>query len=160
MTLSKSTYRVICVLQNFKSMIKHVFIATIISALLFSACNSSKSLAQKEQVSINNTWELVEYNGSALDTEIFNRTIPKFTLSTEEGSFGGNNGCNSVNGKMSIDGSNIKMDVMLGTKMYCEGVPEAEVERNISEVNNYLIKGNKLILNKDKETLFIFKLVE
>ncbi|TLX76586.1 META domain-containing protein [Labilibacter sediminis] len=139
---------------------KHILTAFIISILTLPACNTSKKITQKKQVSINNSWELIEYNGSAIDTEVFNRAIPTFTFNSEEGSFGGNNGCNSVQGKMEVDGSKIKLNIQLGTKMYCEGVPEAELEAKISEVNNYKIQDKKLILNKDKETLFVFKLVE
>lgn len=136
-----------------------IFIPILVLVMVTTSCGGTNILSTQEKISLNNTWELIEYLGSPIDTNVFKRTIPTFTINSIEGRFGGNNGCNSINGKISTDGSNIKMNILLGTKMLCIGIPEKEFERKISEVNNYLIKGKQLQLRKDKETLFVFKLI-
>lgn len=136
-----------------------IFISTLVIVFVIISCGNTKSLSKQEKVSINNRWELIEYLGLPIDTNVFRRSIPTFTINSDKGSFGGNNGCNSVSGKLSTDGSKIKMNIFIGTKMVCVGIPENEFERKISEVNNYFIKDNQLHLKKDKETLFVFKLV-
>ncbi|WP_282036426.1 META domain-containing protein [Saccharicrinis aurantiacus] len=130
---------------------KLLFIAALFSTLLV-ACNSGAPL--------KNNWKMVEFLGSPIDNEVFNVKTPAFNLNPDEGTFGGNNGCNQVNGKLEVDGNKISMEVLMGTRMFCNGVPEQEVDAKISEVDSYKIKGDKLFLFNGDMTLFVFELVE
>jgi len=88
-------------------------------------------------------WTLVELNGHAplVDTSL--------TIGFEDGSVGGNSGCNSYGGIYKIEGSSIVISGLVSTLMACiEPVngQEAEFLRALSEAASYEIAGGLLLL--------------
>ncbi len=129
---------------------KRHLVLGILLVTLFSAC--------AKKADLKNTWVMTEYLGSPINTKVFSVKIPALILNPNEGNFAGNNGCNQFSGKMSVNDNTIQLEILLGTKMFCDGVPEQEFEAHLASVDNYKIKGNKLYLKKESTTLFVFQL--
>ncbi len=125
------------------------FITTALLAILLMSCSKNADL--------NNSWEMSEYLGEPINYTIFSVKTPELKLNTEDETFSGNNGCNLINGKISVHDNKININTLLSTKMFCQGIPEQEFEAQLSSVDNFVIESNSLYLKKEDITLFVFQ---
>lgn len=74
-------------------------------------------------------------------------------------SAGGNGGCNSFGGKLSVKGSYISISQIFATQMYCEGIQQSEDNffSALKKVNRFKIKGSKLFLYKNRSLLIVLE---
>ena len=101
---------------------------------------------------IDAVWKLTKYakEGGALIAPVHNSTLTITFL--EDGTFGGNAGCNNYSGTYELAGNQIKIDPAIAiTEMYCEspeGVMEQEQDylQALSQAAGFVLNGTELIL--------------
>ncbi len=142
---------------------KKIFFLTILTLLFSISCKSSKNMKTQDtttssQYSLTKEtkWVLTSFNGQEPKEAGFKERLPYMVIDKEAGSIGGNSGCNSFNGPVEIDGSNIKVGMLAATKAYCMGVPEHEFFTFLNDADNYKITGEKLQLLKGEKVLMEF----
>lgn len=127
---------------------KNLILALILLTSL-SACQ--KNL--KEATKADSKWVLTEWPG---------KTIPakaQATLNISEGNkINGKSFCNGYGGNAVFNGNALKFSQMIGTKMYCEEVGDAENKflADLEVANAGKLSGGKLYLLKDEQVLMIF----
>ncbi len=89
----------------------HVTLMFVLGALALTACATSGSLE-------GTLWQMTAYRN--IDGEMI-ESLPdvKTTAQFEDGSVGGNSGCNGYNGSYQIDGKKISFGPMMSTLMAC-----------------------------------------
>ncbi len=67
-------------------------------------------------------------------------------------STGGNGGCNSFGGTLSIKGNQIHVSQIIATQMYSEGIQQTENDffAALTKMNRFEVKNKKLLLYQDK----------
>lgn len=131
----------------------------LISAGAFIFCSAfiMKSTNEKNQTPLFETkWSLKKIYSTEKDHKINNNAF--FILNKEKQSAGGNGGCNSFGSNFIIDKKTINIENIISTKMYCDGIQPMEdlFLKQLKEINNFEIKGNKLFLFQDKKLLLEF----
>lgn len=81
--------------------------------------------------------------------------VPSLMINKETRRVSGSSGCNRFSSNANIQGNSIKFDQLAMTRMLCmnDNGLEASVVKALDIVNNYTIKGNKLILKRDKKII-------
>ena len=69
----------------------------------------------------------------------------------------GSTGCNSLNGKVNINGNEIFFSDIITTEKFCENSIESEFLVALGMVNNYEIEKLKLNLYRDTEIILVFQ---
>jgi heat shock protein HslJ len=91
----------------------------------------------------------------AFKTEEVKGKTAFINFNKEKQSAGGNGGCNSFGSNFSVKGHHISITEIISTQMYCESAQQIENDffNALSKVNNFEIKGKKLLLYEDKTPL-------
>ncbi len=114
-----------------------------LSVLIPSACIGSGASA-----SPTGEWTLISYGDASNPTS----ALPDVDTSinfNEDGTFGGNVGCNSFGADYNVDGDQVSFGSIVSTMMFCEGVSDQE-----STVLNILTdKTVSFTINADQLTL-------
>lgn len=124
-------------------------------------CASRHTGSNSANADITTTqWKLVSVRADT-QTDFLSPTLtPMPTLQVDnEGSYSGNDGCNSFRGSVTITGDSIHFFSAVSTLRACldnQGV-DALLRVMFEQTNNYSIEKDQLILKKDKETLAIYK---
>ena len=93
--------------------------------------------------SINGEWFLQPVVPSDTATD----KVPVIIFDLAKGTFTGNNGCNKMNGKITIRKSSLSFnDKIMTTKMACQGYNEQGFMKNLLKTDRYKIEGGLLIL--------------
>ena len=132
-----------------------------LSGLLLSGCSTSTgasagyNVTTKTSSSLNDTqWNLIEEDEMIKG---FNGDNVHITIS-EDGKLTGFAGCNQIFSEGVINGSEIKFDLIGGTKINCPMMKSEEyLTKTLSSVNRYEIKGNELYFYKGNLLLLRFK---
>ncbi len=108
--------------------------------------------AQRKDIQLKNKWELVHINGNPLTKE---QKVPWLELDRGEKRFFGSGGCNQFGGNLEIDGDTISFGPAISTKIACKNMEtERAMLRALSRQKLvYEIRGNRLILSSQKDTL-------
>lgn len=82
-----------------------------------------------------------------------------FVLTFEgEGQLGSTTDCNSMGGSYVLDGEVLSIGELMMTKMYCEGSMEGTYSEHLGLVNSYVITGDTLRLNLNRDYgVMVFK---
>lgn len=85
-------------------------------------------------------------------TDTVNGKTTFITFNNMKKSAGGNGGCNSFGGTLSVKGDNIHISQIIATQMYCEGIQQTENDffSALRKVNRFEIKGKALLMYEDK----------
>ena len=122
--------------------------------LMMQACSEKIGI----QSIVNTKWVLTEW-----PNQIMPNTEKKALLNFgTDDSVSGKSFCNSFGGKATISGRTIKFSELMGTKMFCEDVGQAESKytEGLRSANSFNVIGNKLqLLNGDK-LLMVFSKAE
>ncbi len=116
-----------------------------------------QKLVMTEQFIETNKWELVRYKGQVPSKVGFERKTPVLVINKAENRIGGNSGCNSFGGEVIISDNTIRVDKVISTKMYCDGVPENEFFQMLQQSLQFKVKDNVLKLLKDDSVILEFK---
>ena len=107
---------------------------------------------------LNNKWLLEKIGNIMLKSEEYNR-IPVIQFDLAKGTVTGNDGCNSISGKMEVQGNRIKFSKLLSTKMACSKKSENKIfsEQISNKLVDYYFKADKLYLYLPDDNLMVFK---
>jgi len=97
---------------------------------------------------LNGTWVLEEFIGKDRSMKSLNDRFPnmKPTITFDNGTLSGSNGCNKISGQYTVAGESIKMGNIVSTRMFCDGVDEAPFNERLQAVSRFEIEKGKLVL--------------
>jgi heat shock protein HslJ len=130
---------------------KRNLIILALLGLIVAACASGGS------TTLAGTWKLTAYGPK----ESPSPAVPdaEATLSVgNDGTVGGNGGCNSLGGTYEVDGNQITFSDITSTLMACDDArmaQESTVTKVLSGTAEYAIDGNTLTLTSD-DTVLVF----
>jgi heat shock protein HslJ len=136
-------------------MLKKILIGLSV-AMLMLGCNSATPKTQKE-AKVEEKLPIIE----AIPYKLVSfgklrMAVPKKAkILLKDGEFAGHAGCNGMGGTYKIDGYNIKFTLGPSTMMACPDMRmETRIRKDLSEVDNYTVRGKFLILKiGDREVL-------
>ena len=110
---------------------------------------------------LNNKWLLNKIDNTFIQPGDYNR-VPTLQFDLEKQTVNGNDGCNTIGGKIEVQGNRIKFSAMISTKMACmKKNIESIISTQVSDkFVNYYFKNGKLYLYLPDDSLLVFKKIE
>ena len=107
---------------------------------------------------LNNKWLLEKIGNDILKPEEYNRT-PAIQFDLTKGTLTGNDGCNTIGGKIEVQGNRIKFSEMFSTEMACakKSVNKIFNEQISGKLVDYYFKADKLCLYLPDDNLLVFR---
>ncbi len=100
-------------------------------------------------------WTLTELRGKA--TRKVQKEDPFMNVAANR-TFTAYAGCNSIGGKFTVNGSQIKFDDVIRTEMACEGAAlETPFIQALSEADNFIVNGKRLQLRRGQSVIAKFE---
>jgi heat shock protein HslJ len=117
-----------------------------------------KPVDKNERITINGKWTLTLLNGKKVGDKEFTNGLATLDINTVDNTGSGFGGCNRFNGSLTIfDGKRIKIEKVISTKMFCEGVPENEYMTALRSATNFSVVDGKLQLkDNSKKVIAVF----
>jgi heat shock protein HslJ len=109
--------------------------------------------------SLQDIWVLDSINNKAPDSNQFTRGTPYFDLNLDKKTISGHTGCNSLNGKLKVQGEKIRFDSLVVAKEVCsdKGFEKKLLSGFRTGNTTYKIINDKLHLNVGAGSEFIFR---
>lgn len=98
----------------------------------------------------NTEWEW-SYTTLLSGKKVSSPNKDKFVLFLKDGKVTSSTDCNSMSGNYVKDGEVLSFTPFASTKMYCEGSLEGEYSRQLGLTNSYVISGDELRLNLNRD---------
>ena len=136
---------------------KLIFSIIFFLSLITIGCSSKKETTNPL---IHDIWMLESINGNAYARATGQELHPTIEIYLSEERFGGNTGCNNMNGNVKVEGSTILFSDIVTTKMFCPDVDEIDFLSALSKMNNFKIDKMKLFLYEDDKELLVFQKVD
>ena len=136
---------------------KLIFSIIFFLSLFTTGCSSKKETTNPL---IHDIWMLESINGNAYSRATGQELHPTIEIYLSEERFGGNTGCNNMNGKLMVEGSTILFSDIVTTKMFCPDVDEVNFLSTLGKANNYKIEKMKLYLYDNDHELLVFQKVD
>jgi len=135
-----------------------VCIVIIFAALVISC--STKEAGNDVDVRLHDIWALVSINGEEFvkSEESFNHPVIEIYLKEER--VHGNAGCNTINGKVEVDGSKISFSKIITTEMACPGDIEQRFLAVLESIDNYKIEKLRLYLYEGELESLVFRKID
>lgn len=109
-----------------------------------------KPIDKNDRITINGEWILDAMNGKKIGQANFANGMPTLVINTVEKTGSGFGGCNRFNGTLTIfDGKKIKIEKIIATKMFCDGVAENDYLSALRNATNFAVEAGKLVLKND-----------
>ena len=107
---------------------------------------------------LNNKWVLEKIGNNIINVSEYNR-FPIFEIDIEKNKLSGNDGCNSINGNIEVQGSRIKFGTITSTKMGCAKKSINNIISNLinNNIASYYFKDGKLYFYLIDDSLLVFK---
>ncbi len=127
-----------------------------LTAILFSACKTSKATAETRRHLRDTQWELKSIQGQVLDETSLNEK--PYIVFKSDNSYSGNTGCNLFFGTYFNKKKKLELNLGGSTKMLCADMETERAYLNALKRWNYTfdIVNNELILYVDKEEVLRF----
>jgi heat shock protein HslJ len=138
----------------------------IIISLLFAfstliIINCSTNETQKMNVYLlHDIWALEFVQGEQIIIDETFKNLPMLEIYVEEERVHGNTSCNTINGKVNIDGNKISFLEIITTEMACPGNLEQRFLSALKKVNSYKIEKMRLYLFYDEEEFLVLKKID
>ena len=136
---------------------KLIFSIIFFLSLFTTGCSSKKETTNPL---IHDIWMLESINGNAYSRATGQELHPTIEIYLSEERFGGNTGCNNMNGNVMVEGSTIIFSDIVTTKMFCPDVDEVNFLSTLGKANNYKIEKMKLYLYDSDHELLVFQKVD
>ena len=142
----------ICTVPTMREVFKKE-VTVSLNSISYNGCGKFLSDAN-----LNNKWTLEKIGNTVINSAEYNK-IPSIEFNVVEGKIAGNDGCNTIGGKMEVQGKRIQFSQLLSTKMACN---KKSIEKIIAEQINgnivsYYFKDSKLYLYLPDDNLLVFK---
>lgn len=137
------------------------FITLILLALLIfiKAC-TVKEIGNVNENQLHDIWALESIEGEHIIIDETVKNLPVLEIYLKKGRVHGNTSCNTINGKLNIDGNKISFHEIITTEMACPGNLEQRFLFALNEVNNYKIEKMILYLFEGDTELLVFKKID
>lgn len=113
---------------------------------------------------LNDTWILRKAGSETLEEKMFAKGLPRLQFDLKDHRVSGHDGCNSLSGTISVEGTRIKFGPLMQTKMYCENnnqmVEKIIAEKISLQAANYYFRNGKLFLYLVDDNLLEFSKAE
>ena len=134
-----------------------VCIVIIFAALVISC--SAKDAGNEVDLRLHDIWALGSINGEEfVKDELNNHPVIEIYLKEER--IHGNAGCNTINGKVEVDDSNITFSEIISTEMACPGDFEQRFLSAIQSVDGYKIEKLRLFLYEGEAERLVFRKID
>lgn len=138
-----------------------IIILLFIAFLTLIIVNCSTNETQKMNVYLlHDIWALQYVQGEQIIIDETIKSLPMLEIYVEEERVHGNTSCNTINGKVKIDGNEISFLEIITTEMACPGNLEQRFLSALNKVNNYKIEKMKLYLFDDEKEVLTFKKID
>lgn len=133
---------------------------TFLFILLFLTSCSTKEAGKDVDLRLHDIWALEFINGEEFvkDEQTINHPVIEIYL--EEGRVHGNAGCNTINGKVEVDGSKITFSEIITTEMACPGDLEQRFLAALQSVDSYKLEKLRLFLYNSEEERLVFRKID
>ena len=138
-------------------MLRFIFLLFTFSILFFAGCSSGSSTANPL---LHDIWALESIEGEKIIIDETVKNLPVLEIYIKEERVHGNTSCNTINGKIKVDESEIKFYDMVTTEMVCPGNLEQRFLSALDKVTNYKIEKMRLYLFDDNNELLVFKKID
>lgn len=109
---------------------------------------------------LNDTWLLQKIGSQLLNEKMFSKGLPRMQFDLTAGTLSGHNGCNTMGGNISVEGSRIRFGPLMQTEMYCpDNNPLAEKiigEKISGQAASYYFQNGKLYLYLADDSILEF----
>jgi heat shock protein HslJ len=133
-------------------------ITTFGIALFTAMATSCGSTKEVEPVTVltANVWELSAINGTAVDAGAYPNGLPTAEF-TKDNKITGKGGCNNYGGSYNLnDEGGMNISQVISTKMFCDGVAEADFFAALEKINMTKIDPDKLTLMTGVDEVLVF----
>lgn len=145
-----------------KNKLASLLTVAFLSTAFLSSCTPVKDLnnttVSTSKQTINGKWELKELktnDGKSL-AQHFPQGLP--TLNFTAGTMlNGRDGCNNLNGAVSIKENNISFGNIASTMMACQGVSDGLFNSTLKNVTGFAVSGDQLMLKQGDKVLMTFQ---
>lgn len=135
-----------------------VFLTLLIASFLLAiGCSSNK---ESVNTLLHDIWILESIEGKTYSRVENQNLHPTIEIYLAEERFGGNTGCNNMNGKVNVNGSKISFSNIVSTKMFCDGVDETSFISALEKANSYKIEKMRLFLYEYEKEILVFKKID
>ena len=138
-------------------MTKFIFLSLSFIALSITGCSSSN---ETTNLLLHDIWARESIGGEKVTIDEAIKILPMIEIYVEEERVHGNTSCNTINGKIKIDGSEITFFDIITTEMACPGNLEQRFLSALGNTSNYKIEKMRLHLFDDKKELFVFRKID
>jgi heat shock protein HslJ len=142
-----------------KEMSTHLSITFVFILLLLTNC-STKETVKDVNKRLHDIWALESINGKAFVKDEQTNQHPVIEIYVEEKRVHGNAGCNTINGKIEVDESNITFSEIMTTQMACPGDLEQKFLAALQSINSYKLEKLRLFLYEDEEERLVFRKID
>ncbi len=106
---------------------------------------------------LNGRWMILQVNNTLIDSLQFDRKKPEIVFDVTQGTFQGNDGCNSFHGKVTFEADKMVFGPTAGTLMAC---PQADVSGEITKSFSekelvYVLKEALILFDGTKPVLVL-----
>lgn len=137
------------------------FIFLIITLLTLITVNCSTNESQKMNLNLlHDIWALESIQGEQIIIDDTIKNLPVLEIYVEDERVHGNTSCNTINGKVKIDGSKITFHDIITTEMACPGNVEEKFLSALNKTSNYRIEKMRLYLFDEEKELLVFKKID
>ncbi len=127
--------------------------------LLLTSC-STKEAGSDVNVRLHDIWALESIIGEEFVKDEQNINHPVIEIYLKEERVHGNAGCNTIKGKVEVDGSNITFSEIITTEMACPGNLEQRFLEALQSVDNYKLEKLKLFLYEGEVERLVFRKID
>ena len=121
--------------------------------------NDPNTATQTSPTTLQDIWVLDSMNNKGLDSSVFTRGTPYFDINLDKKTVTGHTGCNSLTGRLNVEGEKISFDSLVVLKEVCKdkGFEKKLIAGFNSGKTTYKIVNDKLHLDLGSGTLLIFR---
>ena len=107
---------------------------------------------------LNNKWLLEKIGNTLINIHEYNK-IPFFEFDIIQSKISGNDGCNSIGGKIEVQGKRIKFSNLFSTRIACnkKSIDKIIAQQISDKIVSYFFKENKLYLYLSDDSILVFK---
>jgi heat shock protein HslJ len=132
----------------------------IIVLIISTICCSTNDIGNANIYRLHDIWALESINGEKFVRDEQSGKHPVLEIYVKDERVHGNAGCNTINGKVKIDGNKISFSQIIMTEMACPGDLEYRFLSALGSINNYKIERLKLYLYEGVEEKLVFRKVD
>jgi len=129
----------------------------IIFATLVIGCSTKEAGVD---VRLHDIWALESINGEEFIRKNQTNNHPLIEIYLKEERLHGNAGCNTINGKVDVDGNNISFSNIITTEMACPGDLEQRFLAALESIDNYKIEKLRLYLYEGEAERLVFRKID